>query len=111
MIKTRLLQGESLKNVIFPVHRSYQVTSLAWHPEKTVLITGWENGELRLWDGTEKEFFNITGLHKCPVILLEYSEKGGRLVSCDSVRKYIFLFFVYFIISSFFFIFNILAVL
>ncbi|XP_049817321.1 intraflagellar transport protein 140 homolog isoform X2 [Aethina tumida] len=76
--------GESLKNVIFPVHRSYQVTSLAWHPEKTVLITGWENGELRLWDGTEKEFFNITGLHKCPVILLEYSEKGGRLVSCDS---------------------------
>ncbi|CAH0563779.1 unnamed protein product [Brassicogethes aeneus] len=76
--------GESIKNVTFPVHRSYQVTSLAWHPEKTVLACGWENGELKIWDGMEKEFVNIAGLHKSPVILLEFSEKGSRLVSCDT---------------------------
>ncbi|KAJ8931389.1 hypothetical protein NQ314_015707 [Rhamnusium bicolor] len=76
--------GESLKDVNYPIHRSYQVTALAWHPEKTVLATGWENGELKVWNGSEKEFINVVGPHKAPITLLDFSEKGGRLVSCDS---------------------------
>ncbi|KAK5641268.1 hypothetical protein RI129_009815 [Pyrocoelia pectoralis] len=76
--------GESLKEVIFPVHSVSQVTSLVWHPERNMLVTGWENGDMRAWNGTDKEFANIAGPHKAPVILLEFSQKGGRLVSCDS---------------------------
>ncbi|KAJ8978265.1 hypothetical protein NQ317_012623 [Molorchus minor] len=76
--------GESLKDVNYPVHRSYQVTALAWHPEKTILTTGWENGELKVWNGNDKDFINVVGPHKAPITLLEFSEKGGRLVSCDA---------------------------
>ncbi|KAJ8910958.1 hypothetical protein NQ315_011229 [Exocentrus adspersus] len=76
--------GESLKDVNYPVHRSYQVTALAWHPEKTVLATGWENGELKIWNGSDKDFINVVGPHKAPITFLQFSEKGGRLVSCDS---------------------------
>ncbi|XP_074040796.1 intraflagellar transport protein rempA isoform X2 [Leptinotarsa decemlineata] len=76
--------GESLKDINYPVHRSYQVTALAWHPERTILMTGWENGELKVWSSPEKDFVNVVGSHKAPIILLEFSEKGGRLVSCDS---------------------------
>ncbi|CAG9773857.1 unnamed protein product [Ceutorhynchus assimilis] len=76
--------GESIKDIYCPVHRSYQVTALAWHPEKTLLVSGWENGDLKVWNGTDKEFIAVVGPHKTPVTLLEFSEKGGRLVSCDS---------------------------
>ncbi|KAB0793767.1 hypothetical protein PPYR_13387 [Photinus pyralis] len=76
--------GEPLKEVTFPVHAVSQVTSLVWHPERNMLVIGWENGEIRAWNGVDKEFVNVAGPHKAPVILLEFSQKGGRLVSCDS---------------------------
>ncbi|KAL1494371.1 hypothetical protein ABEB36_009980 [Hypothenemus hampei] len=76
--------GESIRDVNFPVHRSYQVTALAWHPERTFLVSGWENGELKVWNGSDKEFISLVSLHKTPINLLEFSDKGGRLVSCDS---------------------------
>ncbi|EFA08985.1 Intraflagellar transport protein 140 homolog-like Protein [Tribolium castaneum] len=75
--------GEPLSDINYPVHRSFQVTALAWHPERHVLATGWENGEFKIWNG-EKDFALIGGPHKAPITLLEFSEKGGRLVSCDS---------------------------
>ncbi|VEN35720.1 unnamed protein product [Callosobruchus maculatus] len=82
-------QGESIKDVNYPVHRSYQVTALAWHPERTVLASGWENGELKVWNKSDKEFANVVGPHKAPITLLEFSEKGSRLVSCDSTGSVI----------------------
>lgn len=33
----------------------------------------------------DKEFGNAGGPHKAPITLVEFSEKGGRLVSCDTV--------------------------
>ncbi|XP_063916884.1 intraflagellar transport protein 140 homolog [Zophobas morio] len=75
--------GEPLNDLNYPVHRSFQVTALAWHPERTVLATGWENGEFKVWNGA-KDFALVGGPHKAPITLLEFSEKGGRLVSCDS---------------------------
>ncbi|KAG5881951.1 hypothetical protein JTB14_020515 [Gonioctena quinquepunctata] len=82
--KKKYFQGEPVKDVNYPVHRSYQVTALCWHPEKTLLVSGWENGELKVWSSPEKEFINVVGSHRAPITLLEFSEKGGRLVSCDS---------------------------
>ncbi|CAH2002580.1 unnamed protein product [Acanthoscelides obtectus] len=82
-------QGESLKDVTYPVHRSYQVTALAWHPERTILASGWENGDLKVWNKSNKEFTNVVGPHKAPITLLEFSEKGNLLVSCDSTGSVI----------------------
>ena len=68
-------QGEPLNDLNYPVHRSFQVTALAWHPERTVLATGWENGEFKVWNGA-KDFALVGGPHKAPITLLEFSEKG-----------------------------------
>ncbi|XP_022916343.2 intraflagellar transport protein 140 homolog [Onthophagus taurus] len=76
--------GEPLQDIIFPTHPVSQVTALAWHPEKRLLITGWENGEIRTWTNSEKDFVTINAPHKVPVMLIGFSEKGNRLVTCDS---------------------------
>ncbi|XP_018335270.1 intraflagellar transport protein 140 homolog [Agrilus planipennis] len=76
--------GEPLQNVVSPVHPVSQVTTLVWHPERKILVTGWENGEIKIWNGADKDFYNVQGLHQAPIILLKFSEKGGRLASCDS---------------------------
>lgn len=79
------LQGQPLNGVNCPVHARSQVSALRWHPEKIVLVCGWENGELHVWNGVDKVFGNAGGPHKAPITLVEFSEKGGRLVTCDTV--------------------------
>lgn len=63
------------------------MSAIAWHPEKLILACGWENGELKIWNGEDREFFNVAGPHKAPVTLLGFSENGGRLVTCDTVSS------------------------
>lgn len=82
------LQGEPVRDVTFPVHPVSQVTAVAWHPERTILACSWESGEVRIWNGTDKEFTNLNGPHTAPVNFLAFSEKGGRLVSADAVSKH-----------------------
>lgn len=41
-------QGERVHDVESPGHSVAQVTALGWHPERTWLAAGWENGELRV---------------------------------------------------------------
>ena len=43
------LQGIPLRDVSFPVHPTSQATVLTWHPERKILLTGWENGEIHAW--------------------------------------------------------------
>lgn len=70
-----------------------QATSLCFHPQKQILISGWENGEIHVWISGKREFMSIqgSGYHKSPVMLVEFSEQGGRLVTADSVS---FCFFI-----------------
>lgn len=74
-----------MRDVTFPVHSVSQATALCWHPEKRLLVSGWENGEIHAWYEGNREFSAIQGPHKAPIILLEFSEKGGRMVTVDSV--------------------------
>jgi intraflagellar transport protein 140 len=55
-----------------------------------MLISGWENGEIHAWVNGKREFLPIqgSGYHKSPIMLIEFSEKGGRLVTADSVRYF-----------------------
>lgn len=67
------------------MHPISQATALAWHPEKTLLVTGWENGEVFAWVKGRREFYAVKGLHKAPIVCLAFSEQGGRLVSADAM--------------------------
>lgn len=77
-----------MRDVTYPNHAVSQATSLCFHPEKRMLISGWENGEIHAWVNGKREFLPIqgSGYHKSPIMLIEFSEKGGRLVTADSVR-------------------------
>ncbi|GAB0089345.1 intraflagellar transport protein 140 homolog [Sergentomyia squamirostris] len=79
--------GEIVPKVIFPANPVSQATSLAWHPEKRLLVSGWENGDILTWIEGAREFSSIKGPHKGPIVLLAFSESsiGGRLVSGDSM--------------------------
>lgn len=83
------LKGEPLNDVNFPYHAVSQVTALTWHPERHILASGWENAELKVWTG-DKEFQHVATPHLGPITILEFSEKGGRLVSCDTVSLFNF---------------------
>jgi len=79
-----LFQGDPLPDVVWPQHTVAQVTGLAWHPTKKLLVTGWENGELRVWAG-DPEFISAQAVHQAPITILRWSNLGGRLVSGDAV--------------------------
>ncbi|XP_069684990.1 intraflagellar transport protein 140 homolog [Periplaneta americana] len=75
--------GEPLSDVIWPQHPVSQVTALAWHPTKKLLVTGWENGEVKAWAG-DTEFTSVQSVHQAPITILQWSTLGGRLVSGDT---------------------------
>ncbi|XP_055617076.1 intraflagellar transport protein 140 homolog [Toxorhynchites rutilus septentrionalis] len=77
--------GIPLRNVTYPVHTTSQATVLTWHPEKKILLSGWENGEIHAWFEGKRDFTTINGPHKSPIMLLEFSEKGGRVITADAM--------------------------
>ncbi|XP_062537441.1 intraflagellar transport protein 140 homolog [Armigeres subalbatus] len=77
--------GIPLRNVTYPVHSTSQATVLTWHPEKKILLSGWENGEIHAWFEGKRDFTTINGPHKSPIVLLEFSEKGGRVITADAM--------------------------
>ncbi|XP_037026669.1 intraflagellar transport protein 140 homolog [Bradysia coprophila] len=76
--------GQPIKDVTFPVHPTSQASAIRWHSDKKLLVTGWENGEVHAWFGGNREFSTINGPHKSPIVFLEFSEQGGRMVTADS---------------------------
>uniref|UniRef100_A0AAG5DP30 Uncharacterized protein n=1 Tax=Anopheles atroparvus TaxID=41427 RepID=A0AAG5DP30_ANOAO len=77
--------GIPLRDVTFPVHPTSQATVLTWHPERKILLTGWENGEIHAWFEGKRDFATVNGPHKSPIMLLEFSEKGGRVITADAM--------------------------
>lgn len=61
-----------------------QITSMAWHPFRKLIAFGWENGEIILWNGKSEISQNEMSKHKTPVLYLQWSPKGTRLVSVDA---------------------------
>lgn len=78
--------GLPLPDVNFPSNTVSQATALRWHPERKLLVVGWENGDLLVYYDGRREFSLVKWPHKrSPIILLEFSEKGGRLVTADAM--------------------------
>ncbi|XP_002003645.2 intraflagellar transport protein 140 homolog [Drosophila mojavensis] len=77
--------GEPQRDVTYPVHATSQATAMCWHPEKALLATGWEHGDIHVWFAGHREFASVSGPHKAAIVLLEFSEQGGRMVTADAM--------------------------
>ncbi|SCW01262.1 LAFE_0D08702g1_1 [Lachancea fermentati] len=58
------------------------VTCLQWSPSGQSLLSGVENGELRLWSKDGK-LQNILNLHRSPIITLKWNQDGTHILSGD----------------------------
>ncbi|XP_075159141.1 intraflagellar transport protein rempA [Haematobia irritans] len=77
--------GEPQGDVTYPMHPTSQCTAMAWHPERILLVSCWENGDIHVWFNGHREFASVSGPHKAAIILVEFSEQGGRMVTADTM--------------------------
>ncbi|ODV98558.1 hypothetical protein PACTADRAFT_48295 [Pachysolen tannophilus NRRL Y-2460] len=62
------------------------ITNLAWSSNGGLLVSGSENGELRLWSADGK-LRNVMILHHQPIINMRWNESGQYLLTSDSSSK------------------------
>lgn len=76
------LQGSALEGCEWPLLASNQVTALAWHPTRKLLVVGWDGGELYIW--LEYSWARLEAPHNAALTAIEFSLGGGRLIAADA---------------------------
>ncbi|XP_071962146.1 intraflagellar transport protein 140 homolog [Antedon mediterranea] len=74
-------EGEELENAC--VQRSCGSSSLSWHPLKPIFASGWESGQVLVWNDESKEVHEAPNLHKSEVCLITWNDRGTRIVTAD----------------------------
>ncbi|GAV53393.1 hypothetical protein ZYGR_0AI06770 [Zygosaccharomyces rouxii] len=59
-----------------------EITCLAWSPRGDEIVTGVENGELRLWNA-EGKLQNIFNFHRCPIVAIKWNENATHFITTD----------------------------
>lgn len=59
-----------------------QVTCLAWSHDGNSIVTGVENGELRLWNKTGA-LLNVLNFHRAPIVSVKWNKDGTHIISMD----------------------------
>lgn len=59
-----------------------EITCLAWSPRGNEIVTGVENGELRLWN-IEGRLQNIFNFHRCPIVAIKWNENATHFITTD----------------------------
>nr|XP_026488352.1 intraflagellar transport protein 140 homolog [Vanessa tameamea] len=74
--------GLALEGCDWPVLFSNQVTALAWHPVRKLLVVGWDGGELYIW--LEYSWARLEAPHNAALTAVRFSSGGGRLLASDA---------------------------
>ncbi|XP_073945256.1 intraflagellar transport protein rempA isoform X5 [Choristoneura fumiferana] len=75
-------QGLALEGCEWPILLSNQVTALAWHPTRKLLVVGWDGGELYIW--LEYSWARLEAPHNAALTTVAFSLGGGRLLASDA---------------------------
>lgn len=59
-----------------------QVTCLAWSNDGNSIVTGVENGELRLWNKAGA-LQNVLNFHRSPIVSIKWNKDGTHFISMD----------------------------
>ncbi|XP_038211923.1 intraflagellar transport protein 140 homolog [Zerene cesonia] len=74
--------GQLLEGCDWPVLAANQVTALAWHPSRRLLVVGWDGGELYIW--LEYSWARLEAPHNAALTTVTFSFGGGRLLASDA---------------------------
>lgn len=58
------------------------ITCLAWSPNGNEIVTGVENGELRLWD-VNGHLQNVFSFHRSPIVTIKWNGDGSHFLTSD----------------------------
>lgn len=59
------------------------ITSLAWSPDGTYLVTGHDSGRMIVWDAREKNQVQVLDGHSNQITSLDFSQDGKKLASAS----------------------------
>ena len=63
--------------------RDCEPSLLSWHPHNRILVVGWEDGKISLWNDNEKKAKEPSQVHEAKIRFLKWSDAGDRLISGD----------------------------
>uniref|UniRef100_A0A8C4WWL3 Intraflagellar transport 140 homolog (Chlamydomonas) n=1 Tax=Eptatretus burgeri TaxID=7764 RepID=A0A8C4WWL3_EPTBU len=65
--------------------RSCSPTTISWHPRDTLLVAGWETGEVTAYSHRNGKTYIVPGKHNTPISVVGWSAMGLWLITADKV--------------------------